>query len=355
MAGPNDPIRIDSRDLFSSEVEEYLSVQENLKQNLAESEPQPLWARLLFSNWFYLSLASGLGAFLAWASMEPFFSDNDDDGSRYVGIFLFPAVAGGVGLFLGAAEGVMCRNPMRALISAVVGTLVGFLGALVLIIPVGIFYNVAMGFAVTLGGGVVDGRLKPGLPFLVGMIARAVAWAVVSIPAGIGQGIALREWKVTLNGLLGSALGGLLGGLLFDPIYHVFSPADGEAAASRAMGLTIIGLMVGLFVGLIEGWTKTAWLLMKQGPLAGKQFIMHRETTVLGSSPKAEIYLFKDPAIEPRHAIIHNRGGRYEIEDCDTPDGTFVNGQLIDRHRLQTGDQITLGKTVLEFAVKDAE
>ena len=151
------------------------------------------------------------------------------------------------------------------------------------------------------------------------------------IPAGLGQGIALRERKVIYNGLVGGVLGGLLGGLLFDPICLIFTSGDGTATVSRAVGFTVIGLLVGLFVGLVEGWTKTAWLMMRAGPLAGKQFVLHRDTTVLGSSPKAEIYLFKDEAIEPRHAIIYNRGGRFEIEDCNTPDGTYVNGIPIKR------------------------
>ena len=84
--------------------------------------------------------------------------------------------------------------------------------------------------------------------------------------------------------------------------------------------------MVGLFVGMVEQWTKSAWLLMKAGPLAGKQFVVFRNPTVLGSAPKADIYLFKDEAIEPRHALIHDRGGRFEIEDMNTADGTYVNG-----------------------------
>ena len=64
----------------------------------------------------------------------------------------------------------------------------------------------------------------------------------------------------------------------------------------------------------------------------------------------------KDPAIEPRHAIIHNRGGRFEIEDCDTPDGTFVNDrQVVGRAWLQSGDTIGLGDTVLEFSLRDTE
>jgi pSer/pThr/pTyr-binding forkhead associated (FHA) protein len=63
--------------------------------------------------------------------------------------------------------------------------------------------------------------------------------------------------------------------------------------------------------------------------------------------------LFKDDAIEPRHAVMINRGGRFEIEDCNTPDGTYVNGVPVTRQVLRDGDQIVLGKTVLEFSVKE--
>ena len=130
---------------------------------------------------------------------------------------------------------------------------------------------------------------------------------------------------------------------------------DGQATYSRAVGFACIGALVGLFIGLVEGWTKTAWLMMRKGPLAGKQFIMFKDTTILGSSPKADIYLFKDDAIEPSHAQIINRGGRFEIEDCNSPDGTYVNGIPISRKVLEDGDQIVLGKTVLEFSFKESK
>ena len=94
---------------------------------------------------------------------------------------------------------------------------------------------------------------------------------------------------------------------------------------------------------------------MKKGPLAGKQFVLFKEATVLGSSPKAEIYLFKDDQIEPKHAVIYNRGGRFEIEDQGTPDGVYVNGIPVGSQILQSGDQIVIGKTVLEFALKDTD
>ena len=133
----------------------------------------------------------------------------------------------------------------------------------------------------------------------------------------------------------------------------MLTAADGQASTAGPSASRAIGCFVGLFVGLVEGWTKTAWLLMQKGPLAGKQFILFRDTTVLGSSPKADVYLFKDDAIEPRHALITNRGGRFEIEDCNTPDGTYVNGIPITHAGLNDGDQIVLGKTVLEFSMKE--
>ncbi len=94
-----------------------------------------------------------------------------------------------------------------------------------------------------------------------------------------------------------------------------------------------------------------------QPPLAGKQFVIFRNPDRAGrAAPKADIYLFKDDSIEPRHAMIHDRGGRFEFPrwDMDTADGTYVNGIPIKKQILKAGDQIVLGKTVLEFTLKES-
>jgi hypothetical protein len=236
-----------------------------------------------------------------------------------------------------------------------VGIGIGFLGGLVALVPTGMVFSVMTVLAASLWEDPQPNAMPTGLALLVLMMGRSAAWSIAAIPAGMGQGIALRERKVILNGVVGAVLGGLVGGLLFDPISLILISSDGKATYSRAVGFATIGCFVGLFVGLVEGWTKTAWLLMRKGPLAGKQFILFKDTTVLGSSPKADIYLFKDDAIEPRHAQIINRGGRFEIEDCNTPDGTYVNGIPVKRHSLHPGDQIVLGKTVLEFSVVESK
>ena len=347
-----DPIRINSKDLFAPEVESYLETQEYLRRDMGELDEQSWFAKIIFSSWFYLSICSGLGALVGWALMEPFIDDNSTEDHIAASFLLFPTVAGFIGLFLGAAEGIMCRNPMRAVISGSVALGVGFAGALIAVIPTAIVYGLMSALSASLQRD-PDGGMPTGFALLVQIMGRAAAWALISLPTGIGQGIALREKKIVINGIVGGVLGGMLGGMLFDPISMVLTSADGQATYSRAVGFVSIGLLVGLFVGLVEGWTKTAWLIMRKGPLAGKQFILFKDTTILGSSPKAEIYLFKDDAIEPKHAVIYNRGGRFEIEDKETPDGTYVNGIPVKRQMLQHGDQLVMGQTVLEFALKE--
>ncbi len=350
----SDSIRIDSTDLHSPAVDEYVEAQGYLRRDVGPIADQPWLVRVIYANWFYLAISAMVGGLVGWALLEPWFDDNrPDEEFDVAAALMFPVVAAGIGLFLGAAEGIVCRNPLRALKSGFVGLGIGFVGGLVALVPTGIVFTLMSVLAFTLWDNPQNAVMPTGLALLVLMMGRAAAWSIAAIPAGMGQGIALRERKVLINGVVGAVLGGLVGGLLFDPIYLVLVSADGQATYSRAVGFAAIGCFVGLFVGLVEGWTKTAWLLMRKGPLAGKQFILFKDTTVLGSSPKADVYLFKDDAIEPRHAQITNRGGRFEIEDSGTPDGTYVNGIPISRSVLQPGDQIVMGKTVLEFSVTE--
>ena len=350
-----EPIRINAADLRRPEVNEYVEMQQLMRRDAGPLDAQPWIIRVIYANWFYLSLASMAGALAAWACLEPFIDDRELGAEGHVALFfVFPAVMAAVGLSLGAAEGLICRNFLRALRCGAVGMGVGFLGGLVALFPAGIIFSVMGSLAWEMTDEPELHEMPAGIGLLVLMMGRAAAWALAAIPAGMGQGIALRERKVIINGLVGGVLGGLIGGLLFDPIALLLTSDDQQAALSRAVGFAAIGLFVGLFVGLVEGWTKTAWLHMRKGPLAGKQFVLFKDTTVLGSSPKADVYLFKDDAIEPRHAIITNRGGRFEIEDCKTPDGTYVNGVPISSRTLTDGDQIVLGKTVLEFSVKES-
>jgi len=358
MPLPNEPLRIGDNELYASNVESYLEQRREAKRMLEEfDENAGGISKVLYASWFYLAIACGLGAFCAWAIFEPLCDDGPIKSGTdlLVALLMFPAVSAMIGLFLGAAEGVMCRNPARAILCGLTGAAVGFLGACVASIAAGFLFNITMNLASAVDKDLYDenGYMTFGLGFLVMMMGRAAAWSLAALPAGLGQGIALRNKKVAINGFVGGALGGLFGGMFFDPLAMAFA-RNGQAPLSRMFGFVIIGVGVGAFVGLVESWTKTAWLQMRAGPLTGKQFIIFRDTTVMGSSPKADIYLFKDPEVEPRHASLYNRGGRFEIEDMGTPAGTYVNGQPVQqRMSIKNGDQIQLGKTVLEFVIRE--
>jgi hypothetical protein len=350
------PMRISETDLFDARVEGYLEEQEMIRRAVGEIPDQSLFQKIFYSSYFYLGLAGCIGALVGWGCIEPFFDDRElgnQEASHVAALMLFPVTAAAVGLFLGAAEGIICRNFLRALLCAAVGLGIGFAGGFISLFAGGIVFALMSSIAREVMG---NKRSPDGMPhgfaLFIFIVGRAIAWSLAALPAGMGQGIALREKKVIWNGILGAVLGGLLGGMLFDPIDLMFKNHE-SAASSRGVGLAIIGIMVGVFIGLVEQWTKTAWLLMRQGPLAGKQFVLYRQQTTIGSSPKADIYLFKDDAIEPQHALLHNRGGRFEIEDCGSRDGTYINGLPVKKQMLKAGDQIVLGKTVLEFAFKE--
>jgi pSer/pThr/pTyr-binding forkhead associated (FHA) protein len=113
-----------------------------------------------------------------------------------------------------------------------------------------------------------------------------------------------------------------------------------------------IGAFVGLGTGLIENIAKTGWLRVVAGLIAGKQFVLYRNPTYIGSSPQCEVYLFKDAQVRPRHAALHLVPGGFEIEDLNSGSGTFVNGAPITRVRLRNGDQVQIGSTCFVFQEK---
>ena len=58
----------------------------------------------------------------------------------------------------------------------------------------------------------------------------------------------------------------------------------------------------------------------------------------------------RDSSTDPDYKLRASVGNNYEIEDLNSRTGTSVAARRIRRHRLQSGDQIVMGGTVLESA-----
>src|SRR5205085_4641967 len=75
----------------------------------------------------------------------------------------------------------------------------------------------------------------------------------------------------------------------------------------------------------------------------------------LGKVPSAHLKL-DDETVSRMHAIIEVNGpGDVSIIDLGSTKGTFVNGQKVNKAKLQSGDTIVVGETRIELAIGAGE
>ena len=72
------------------------------------------------------------------------------------------------------------------------------------------------------------------------------------------------------------------------------------------------------------------------------------EWTRLGRSLSADIR-FDDPTVSRRHALIHRQEGTARILDDRSLNGVFLNGERVDWHEIEDGDEIAIGRFRLYF------
>jgi hypothetical protein len=244
---------------------------------------------------------------------------------------------------LAAAEPLLAGNRTGAVVNGVIGAAAGLAGGVVVsLFAQRLFAQLAAGAGS--GDGIDPHRV----------LAYAAKWGVLGLFVTIGPGLAMRNGKKFAIGLLGGLVGGLVGGAAYDPIYAATGkiPALADADVSRLVALVLIGVVAGALTGLVEHAARTGWLRVTAGLIAGKQFILYRNPTFIGSGPECPIYLFKDPAVGRRHAAIHVIPGGFEVENLPIGSDTLVNGRPVTRARLRNGDELQVGATRFRFQEK---
>lgn len=89
-------------------------------------------------------------------------------------------------------------------------------------------------------------------------------------------------------------------------------------------------------------------LIVREGPATGTTFHLVEDMTYIGRSPDNHVSI-PDGSVGKRHASIHIRDKTYEIEDLQSTNGVFVNGQRVLKAHLKDGDSIRLGSTEMQF------
>jgi hypothetical protein len=91
-------------------------------------------------------------------------------------------------------------------------------------------------------------------------------------------------------------------------------------------------------------------LLVRDGPAAGATFHLVEDVTYMGRSPDNHVVL-ADPSVGKRHASIRIHERTYQLEDLQSVNGVFVNGQKVLKVHLKDGDSIRLGGSEMQFKV----
>ncbi|MBZ0225440.1 MAG: FHA domain-containing protein [Comamonas sp.] len=80
-----------------------------------------------------------------------------------------------------------------------------------------------------------------------------------------------------------------------------------------------------------------------------KEVELVKPRTTLGRRPNNDI-IIDNLTVSGEHAVLHLLDQTVEVQDLGSTNGTFVNGQPVERQVLRDGDQVIIGKYEVRFA-----
>jgi hypothetical protein len=89
-------------------------------------------------------------------------------------------------------------------------------------------------------------------------------------------------------------------------------------------------------------------IYVKDGTGKGKFYPIGGKPVTFGRDPASTVAVTGDN-VSRLHAEIRVDGSNVWLEDKDSTNGTYVNGQRVTRHSLENGDEIRIGSSVLVF------
>ena len=97
-----------------------------------------------------------------------------------------------------------------------------------------------------------------------------------------------------------------------------------------------------------QEYTTAAYLIIQEGPRAGKRLEIWKDLTTIGRSRDCDIFL-EDISVHRKQASIVRTVAGFVLRDDHGKGDSFVNGQSIKEQLLNHGDQLLFGNTKLVF------
>jgi hypothetical protein len=93
-------------------------------------------------------------------------------------------------------------------------------------------------------------------------------------------------------------------------------------------------------------------LVVERGPWAGMTFLLDEGLTRIGRGGDQDIVL-DDVTVSRSHAEVEVTPAGVSIRDVGSTNGTYINGERLDRSQLKAGDEMIIGKYHLILAHGD--
>lgn len=308
-------------------------------------EPEKKGGALKAIMW--LAGAGIVGGVFTWAFWVVVFDlvftdDNDDVTVENIVTTMSVAVVIGLSLVIGDTLRASATSKLAQRIGIGLGAALGL----------GLIFGFIASALYTAGyTNIVDDLLDSGLSFADdafwdefsarNQLNRGLAWMLIGLAAGLTVSIATLEWKRMLITGGGGLIGGFLGGYLFD----ILPSQD----AAQITGLLITGLALGGSIALTEEAAKTSWIEITHGGMAGKQFILYKNSISLGSAASADITLIKDASMPAIAVTLEKQGGIMIVSSLDPSAPAFVNGVETIRGQIKDSDTLSIGKTGIRY------
>ena len=103
-----------------------------------------------------------------------------------------------------------------------------------------------------------------------------------------------------------------------------------------------------------EGILAIPVLLAIRGPLADRVLCIGEPVISVGRK-SSNVIVVEDPLVSRHHCVIRNQGDQHTIEDLNSSNGTYVNGEPVEVASLEDDSLIEIGASSFLFRLRQSE